>query len=83
MAQTPKYGAALLKKNVSPPLGLAQISSGSHRSERVVNRGSAHEPRVVYGQDFLVRRPLGGGSAFDTWNHVEADYHQLAACVLL
>ena len=49
-------------------MGLAQNSSSSQYSERVVSLGNAHEPRVVYGQGFAVHRLFGGGIAFDTGN---------------
>ena len=69
--------------DVSPSLGLAQISYERHRSERVVSYGNAHEPQVVCGHGFVVHRPLGESSTFDTGNRIEADYHQVAVRALL
>ena len=67
---------------VSPPLGLARISSHRQRSECVVSHGNAHEYHAVYGRGVVANRPLGEISTFDTGNHVEAGDHQLAVYLL-
>ena len=79
MVQTSNPGACFFNES---SLGLAHISSGGHRNERVVSYSNAHEPLVVHGRGSAVHCPLGRGNNSDTGKQVEADTHQTAAYVL-